>query len=272
MESIRYTKDGILVESEYFDAASTILSGQCFRFKQTDNGFDLISGDKKCSLTTADNRTFIKTDHKDYFYNYFDLGTEYHGIVRLLSGFPELSGAVQKGRGIHILRQELFETIISFIISANNNIPRIMGIIERLCTKYGTSMDGFYAFPTPSQLVNAAADDYKLLGAGYRADYLTDTVRLLNQSDILQRLPQADYESSLKLLMTLKGVGRKVADCICLFSLFHTECYPVDTWIKKTDGDISSTEARQRGMQRYGCLAGYAQQYKYYAARAKNKL
>jgi N-glycosylase/DNA lyase len=267
-EKAEITKDGIIVESEYFDASATILSGQCFRFYRTDSGYGLISGDKKCILTADNNITYIKTDYPDYFYNYFDLGTGYNGIVKLLRGDPTLSADVEVGKGIHMLRQQLFETIISFIISANNNIPRIKGIIERICSLYGEKKDGFYAFPTPTRLKDVTKADYFALGAGYRADYLPVTVKTLLDSDLLQTLPCMDYAESVKALMSLKGVGRKVADCICLFALFHTECYPVDTWIQKVDG-LSPNEARKRAAERYGVLAGYAQQYRYYAARLR---
>lgn len=272
MEAIEFTNEGIVVISDYFDAESIALSGQCFRYYKTDSGYDFISQDKKCSLSSEGNKTIIKTAYPEYFYNYFDLGTEYWGIVKLLSKDPALKEDVLLGKGIHILRQDLLETIISFIISSNNNIIRIKGIIERLCQKFGKKMDGYYAFPTLIELKNAKAKDFKEIGAGYRSEYLECTIKQLLESDILQKLPSMDYYDSLKTLLKLKGVGRKVADCICLFALFHTECYPVDTWIKKLDG-LSEGEARKRAMEKYGVLAGYVQQYKYFAARLReNKL
>lgn len=272
METIEFSSQGIIVKSEYFDAKSIALSGQCFRYYKTDSGYDFISSDKKCSLITDGEITLIKTKLPQYFYNYFDLGTEYWGIVKLLSADPTIREDVLIGKGIRILRQDLFETIISFIISANNNISRIKGIIERLCQKFGKKMDGYYAFPTLTELKHAKAKDFLEIGAGYRSQYLESTIQQLLSSDILQTLPKMDYFDSVKTLMTLKGVGRKVADCICLFALFHTECYPVDTWIKKVDG-LCEKEARQRAAEKYGILAGYAQQYKYFAVRLReNKL
>ncbi|MCL2675844.1 MAG: hypothetical protein FWE84_04590 [Firmicutes bacterium] len=269
MEKVERTKDGLLVESGYFDPAATLFSGQCFRVKRTEEGFEAISGDKNCKVRTerigVRSKTLIITDEPDYFCHYFDLGANYGNIVKSLSGFPELNDDIEAGRGIHILRQQLFETIISFIISANNNIPRIKGIIGRICERFGRQMDGFYAFPTPFELQDVKTEDYAALGAGYRAEYLESTVKVLLNSDVLTKLPQMAYADAVKTLMTLKGVGRKVADCICLFALHHTRCYPVDTWIQKRDG-LSANEARKAAEERYGDLAGYAQQYKYYAA------
>ena len=270
MSEIRIGSDSIIVKSEYFDAKDTLECGQLFRYKLLrDGAYEVLSCDKRCLIKTDGGITTIKTNELDYFYRYFDLDTDYGALTLDLQKYDELKQPLNKSKGIHILKQDLFETVISFIISANNNIPRIQGIIERLCEGYGQRMDGFYAFPALSSLKDVTASDFKSMGAGYRAEYLRHSVLALLDSDLLITLPKQDYDGAVRALLTLKGVGRKVADCIALFGLGLTECYPVDTWILQADGIDGDTadSVRKRGMERYGRLAGFAQQYRFYWKR-----
>ena len=158
--------------------------------------------------------------------------------------------------------------IISFIISANNHIPRIKSIIERICTGLGERRDGYYTFPTLERLASVDFDFYKSLGAGYRDEYLYSTVKDLHDGK-LNVTDDMTTDEVGKELLKLKGVGRKVADCILLFGYGRTDVYPVDTWIKKVALEYYgvSSKAREYFLNRYKELSGYAQQYIYYYKR-----
>lgn len=266
------SKEILTLEKGNFSLKATLECGQTFRYRRRDDGYEVMSRDKRCFIAERDEKIYLESSDAAYFYNYFDFDGDYETAEARLKEFPELTAAVSETGGIHILRQDLFETIISFIISANNNIPRISGIIERLCDRYGRKEEGYSCFPTPQELSLVTAEDYFALGAGYRDKYLHKTVKTLLESDMLSRLPALGYEDSVRELLKLSGVGRKVADCISLFALHHTCCYPVDVWILKTDGAEGDTVAdvRNRGMARYGKYAGLAQQYRYYYARVNN--
>ena len=264
----------IEVSSQFFDIKATLECGQVFRyFKNADGSYDVISLDKICHLENVGDKVILTSDDDQYFANYFDLNTDYGQITSFLSSFPELTESVNVGKGIRILRQDFYETTISFIISANNNITRIRGIIERLCKKYGTKKNGYYAFPTISQLKCATIEELKQLGLGYRAPYLYETSRTF--MDVCDKIVgNDDAEVVHKLLLSQKGIGPKVADCIVLFGLHLTRSYPVDTWIfKSSSTDVLDTPKKVRDyyLDRYGEWAGFAQQYVFYNARENSK-
>ncbi len=181
--------------------------------------------------------------------------------------------SVKFGSGIRILNQDPFEMIISFIISANNNIKRIQSIIEKLSTSYGKKMNGYHAFPTLDELLNASLEELKSIGLGYRAKYIYDTVRLLKTEDYSSWV-DLDETALQSRLLKLKGVGEKVADCIMLFGYHKMKVFPVDTWIEKVYYDLNLGEAKDRGVMRkklidkFSHLSGYAQQYLFYYKRS----
>lgn len=256
-------------DAEFFDIKQTLECGQVFRFKKTDDGGYVIhSLDKRCFLRREGDKIILSSDDEAYFRNYFDLDTDYGAITSRLSAFPELTAAVSFGKGIRILRQDFYEAVFSFIVSANNNIGRIKGIIERLCDAYGTDCGDYHAFPNPEQLSLATVEQLKKLGLGYRAQYIYDSVRAF--SAVSREIDLSDAEKTHKKLLTLKGVGPKVADCIVLFGLHITRSYPVDTWIFKanaTDALNTPQKVRDYFLSRYGEDAGFAQQYVFYYAR-----
>ncbi len=257
--------------SEYFDAKATLECGQIFRYERLkENSYLVNSLDKQCLVETLGEYTYIYAFDKDYFFNFFDLDTDYGKIVSRLSGYPELKAATQSGKGIRILRQDLVETVISFIISANNNIPRIKKIISRLCRQFGEEKEGHYAFPSLGKMYAMDFSDWQSIGAGFRDKYLFSTARALYETDILAELALKRGEDAQKSLCSLSGVGPKVADCISLFGLHDLSVFPVDTWIFKTcRTEELNTAAKVRAFysQRYGEHAGLAQQYVFYAAK-----
>ena len=237
-------KSDIIVSREDFDIRLILDCGQVFRYFPEEGGYTVISGDKLCCVTQDESRAVISSDDPDYFAGYFDLSADYRAIRGELQDKPFMREAVEYGRGIRILRQQPFETLMSFIVSANNHIPRIKGILNRICERIGEEIgEGRYAFPSPEAM--AAKDEafYASLGAGYH-----------------------------RYLCRLKGVGPKVADCILLFAFRKYDVFPVDTWIRKVysdivGGDATNAQMRKKLCEMYGKYAGIAQQYLFFYKR-----
>ena len=208
---------------------------------------------------------------KCYFENFFDLQTDYDDIKSKLQGDEILRDKVIFGQGIRILRQNLLEVVVSFCISANNNIKRITKSLFYLREKFGNKKDGFFAFPTLNQLSKMTENDFLSLGVGYRAKQLVKLVSQLQQVDI-NSWTAFDTDTLRAKLVALSGIGPKVADCILLFGYGRTDVFPVDTWIaksfKKDFQNITDRKImRQILVQKYQNLAGYAQQYMFFYAR-----
>ncbi|MCL2370671.1 MAG: 8-oxoguanine DNA glycosylase [Firmicutes bacterium] len=271
MKKIVESNKIILTNPTNFCPHQSIECGQMFRFRVTQDGrYTVYSGDKRCFVYSDGDNVVIETADTDYFANYFDFGRDYGAIVSTLSGYDELRSSVECGKGIRIFKQDLFETIISFIISANNHIPRIKSIIERICEAAGQKIDDYYAFPTPENLSRLTVEDFAKIGAGYRARYLAETSKVLAKTDMLQELAQANDKQVHKKLLSLQGIGEKVANCIGLFGLGITNSFPVDTWIFKTlsSDELNTPDKVRRYYQnRYGDLAGFAQQYLFWNVR-----
>lgn len=270
-------KDSIVVYNpEDFNVVQTLECGQIFRFNIEGNLATVYSKDKRAKLYTYNDRIEIKTSDVDYFYNFFDFSTDYSKIKNELKNDTFLSSAVKYGYGIRILKNDLFEMIVSFIISANNNITRIKKSIEYLCQHFGTKMTDYYAFPTLDELKHATVVDYKDAGLGYRAEQMYETISKLTNKDI-ENLKSMDETEQFKFLIELKGVGEKVANCILLFGIGRKDVFPVDTWINKVYNRLTNTQTTNRKLitreltNRYGNLSGYAQQYFFYYFR-DNKL
>lgn len=246
--------------------------GQVFRYLNSDSGYKIFSKKSFCSLIYIPGYVTIDSKDADYFVNYFDLERDYGDIKRRLSGYSLMNEAIGYGSGVRILNQDPFEMILSFIISANNNIPRIKGIIERMCRAKGEKISEGYAFPTLDALATENAGFFKDLGAGYRAEYLVKTIGAIREGFNLD-IGNMLLKDARKHLMTLTGVGRKVADCILLFGYHRTEAFPVDTWIEKIYPKIggeagkSAVYIADKLSEQFGELAGYAQQYLFYYAR-----
>ena len=223
-------------------------------------------------------------DIKEIVANYFDLNRNYSEIKEKLSKIDEnVKLSIKYGEGIRILNQDLWEMIISFIISANNNIPRIKGIIERLSQKYGKEIDWngekYYTFPTPEELKKAEVQDFRELGTGFRDIRLYETTRtVLENKVVLKDLYNVDTLKAREELLTLSGVGPKVADCILLFSdLKRFDVFPIDVWVRRVMNDlyiknedetkVSKKEIEKLAKEKYGDLEGIAQQYLFYWRR-----
>ncbi|MCR5278112.1 MAG: 8-oxoguanine DNA glycosylase [Lachnospiraceae bacterium] len=206
------------------------------------------------------------SQHDIYWARYFDLSRDYSAIESAIrsSGDAHLIEAFNSGSGIRILKQDLWETIISFMISQNNNIKRIAGSIEKLCKLADRKIKGFedvFAFPKPEDLDPAVFDDTSL-GLGYRAGCIRDMfVYTASHPEWLKELREAPYEDAKRLLMDKKGIGPKVSDCICLFALSHVDAWPVDTHVKQL---VAKYYPNGFDFERYKGFAGIIQQYLFY--------
>ena len=264
--------------------------GQCFRWnKQLDGSYTGVIKDAVLNVKQDENKIIFKGivngDIKDICTEYFDLNEDYEKIKIKLSQIDEnMKNSINYGSGIRILKQDLWEMIISFIISANNNIPRIKGIIERICKKYGQEIvwndNKYYTFPTPEELKCATVQDLRDLGLGFRDVRVYETTKIIytKQIDLCNLSEMQDVETLRNILLTLPGVGPKVADCIMLFSLKKLEVFPIDVWVRRVMSELYfETENSEKGVapnklqklakEKYGNLAGIAQQYLFYWRR-----
>jgi len=265
--------------AEYFNIKDTLDCGQIFRYTPQNAGYCVFSGEQACLLEESGGVVTVSCDDEEYFKNYFDLDRDYSNIVRAArdTGNEFLSAAAECGKGIRILKQDAEEMLFSFIVSQNNNIPRIKGIIDRLCNALGgerTIGDITYrTFPKAAQIAQKPVDFYKSIGLGYRASYLPAVAdALLGGFDIeaAKSLSTADLK---KELVKLKGVGPKVADCVLLFGFNRADSFPVDTWIEKLYREnFGGTLTDRNAITKYftdafGDNAGYFQQYMFHYKR-----
>lgn len=271
--------------------------GQCFRWnKQLDGSYTGIFGKNVLNVTEEKDDNGYKItfcgicdgDIEQICNFYFDLERNYEKIKQDLSKIDNnLKEAIEYGSGIRILNQDLWEMIISFIISANNNIPRIKGIIDRMSKKYGQEInfrgERFYTFPTPKELLKATEKDLRELGAGFRDKYIFETTKMINNGEI--NLYELQKEKDTKIirnkLLTLCGVGPKVADCILLFStLKRFDVFPIDVWVRRVINDLyihNEVEAKvdkkqieNLAKEKFGDLEGIAQQYLFFYRRERD--
>ncbi|MBQ8945593.1 MAG: 8-oxoguanine DNA glycosylase [Lachnospiraceae bacterium] len=225
-------------------------SGQCFRMKKLNNGhFEIIARDRRVEVWHQDSENSGRIcfaceeqEYSDFWRGYFDIDTDTdYDMIRSMVD-PEdvyLTAAVREGSGIRILRQDLWEMIVTFLISQQNNIPRIHKCIDNICMKYGEKViaEGggvYYAFPTPESMAGLNEDDLMPCNLGYRSKYVVRTAQSVAGGDIdLNEIRKMNYEDARNALLQIYGVGAKVADCICLFGLHHLDAFPVDTHIKQ---------------------------------------
>lgn len=247
----------------------TLDCGQAFRWEPLEDGtWQGMAYNKYLKLCqTQDKIIFFNTTKGDFYniwYNYFDLDRDYEKIVSTLSEDPILKDAADFGKGIRILKQEPWETLCSFIISQNNNIPRIKGIIGRLCENFGEkSENGFYTFPSAEKIASLSIEELGVIRSGFRAKYISDAAKRVLSGEIdLENLKTLDTDTARNELMKIYGVGKKVADCMLLFGLSHINAFPEDVWIKRAMEKLF-------GGNLPSCAKGYegiAQQYIFHYA------
>lgn len=259
-----------LHEIKNFVLSETLDCGQAFRWSETEKDiWQGVAFGKFLKIGSKDNIiTFFDTTKEDFeliWKDYFDLDRNYSEILSVLSGNEVLKTAGEFAGGIRILRQEPWEALCSFIISQNNNIPRIKGIVERLCENFGEKInDGVYSFPTAEKIATLTLEDLVVLRSGFRAKYILDAAKKIASGEIvLDSLRDMSLDSARSELIKIYGVGEKVADCTLLFGLSHIDAFPKDVWIKRAVKKLFGGVLPE-------CTKGYegiAQQYIFHYAR-----
>ena len=254
-------------------------SGQCFRWNKIgDMEYRGIVGKNVCEVKQTLNEIVVNGISEEEFNDYFDINRDYGEIKKFYSKDKILTEAIKYGEGIRILKQDKFETLISFIISANNNIPRIKKSVEAICLNFGEKIkDGFYSFPTPEDLSLATIEDLTRCGVGFRAKYIYNTCRdILNGFD-LEAVSKLSTIECKKELMKLMGVGPKVAECIMLYSMQKFDSFPVDVWIKRImeelyiKEEVSNSEVGRIAQEKFPLYPGIVQQYLFFFGRENIK-
>lgn len=257
-----------------FELFDTLMCGQCFRFKEREDGsFSGVAMGKEITLGKNDDTLTLFCSEEDFelWRVYFDLDTDYGKIKEDLSKIhPTLAEAAKFAPGIRILRQEPFEALISFIISQNNNIKRISGIVEKLCALFGDEIaDGIYAFPTLESLENVTVEDLAPVKSGFRAKYIVDAISKVKSGEVdLEKVKSLSFDEAKAELMKIKGVGEKVAHCVLLYGFHRLEGFPMDVWMKRA---MAVLFPENKG-EDFGEFAGIAQQYIFHYARLHPEL
>ena len=286
MEEQKY----ILKNQDAFELRHIFDCGQCFRWnEEVDGSYTGVFGRNVLNVQKHQDEIIFKGivsgDIKKIVTYYFDLDRDYTKIKENLSKIDEnVKLSVEYGEGIRILNQELIETILSFIISANNNIPRIKGIIERICQNYGDKIvwneKSYYTFPTLDQLKDVSIEEFRNLGAGFRDRRLYETIHMLLDGtvNISALYVEKDTQKVREELLKLSGVGPKVADCILLFSdLKRFDVFPIDVWVRRVMNElyiknpdetkVNKKQIEKIAKEKFGALEGLAQQYLFYWKR-----
>lgn len=280
----------MLDQLKHFNITQILESGQVFRFEKiTEHSYLLNAKQKLIKITQQPDSSSALiyntnvSELDEVWAPYFDIDTNYTEIVNELSSKDEhMAKAVEFGRGIRILHQDPWEMLISFIISQNKAIPHIKQCIRNISEQFGFPLEqmgsddkNYYAFPTAKELSRATQEQLKACKVGFRAAYIMDAChKILNGDIILNDLYIMSVEEAREKLMTIKGVGPKIADCILLFAYGKTEVFPTDVWIKRVvegiyfEGkEVKPREIQEFAQSYFGKLAGYAQQYLFYYGR-----
>jgi len=276
---------GIRVKDIHINLHNTLQSGQAFRWRANDEGFfGVVNGhlitakNDRADLIFEDMGADFFTQHMAH---YFDLVTDYQAVLNGFGDDDILKASLSFAPGIRVLNQDPFETLISFIISANNNLPRIQSIVQRISVQFGQTFQAkgerWFAFPTPERLGEASEQALLNCGAGYRARYIIGAASMVNQGFSLEALKKTPYLDARKALTALPGVGTKVADCVLLYALGFKQAFPMDVWVKRVVHEIYGFESqkdedvRAFAKKHFGAYAGIAQQYLFYYVKA-NKM
>lgn len=262
---------GTLLE---IDPVKTFECGQCFRWNADERGdYWGVARGRAAKVIVEDDEVYIITSQEDYdsiWRDYLDMERDYESIRLGFDGGDYLSRCAEFGAGIRILRQERWEALCSFIISQCNNIPRIKGIVEKLCRGWGERIEfegrEFYSFPSPETIAALEKEDLAPIRSGYRAEYIVTAAKAIVSGELdLDALAAADASTAMRGLLSIKGVGVKVANCALLFGLGHMEAFPIDVWMKRALKEHFAPDFDPKSLGNY---AGLAQQYIFYYARS----
>lgn len=302
-KNIKFSKDHVVIEGvKNFKLKHIFECGQIFRFEEVEeNDFIVIAFGKLIEVKEEGNNVVIYNTNEEEFnriwLNYLDLNRDYSDIKEELSKDVLLKQSIEFGYGVRVLNQDPFEMLLSFIISARNNIPSIKKTVNKISVKWGKQINYkdkiYYAFPSIYEIKDATLEEIQETGASFRSKYLIDTIKNVYNSvkdensklnednpylkynlDYIKRLSDDECHDALQ---EFKGVGSKVADCIMLFSMEKTSAFPVDVWVKRAmihfygAEDSSLNKIRIFARNKFEKLSGFAQQYLFYYAR-ENKI
>lgn len=279
----------IKIKVNCFNLKATLECGQCFRWNMiNENEYIGVIQDRVIKIKQENDFIYVSSnnmyDLENVVRNYFDLDRDYKSIEKEIVKIDEhIKEAVSNSSGLRNLNQPFFECLISYIISANNNISRISRSVNAISKEYGEKVifegNEYYLFPTANELKNVSVDDYRKLGVGFRDRYIKDTVsKVLNCDFNINNVDKLSTEALRKELMKLKGVGQKVADCIMLFSCSRREVFPIDVWVerimsilyfKNNSGFIKKKDILLYADKNFGENAGIIQQHLFYNIREK---
>ena len=272
------------IEVNYFNLKYTLECGQCFRWTREDEYYIGIIKDRVIKIRQQDNYLYIISNEEEKLEEsvkeYFELSKDYESIEKRISKVDEyVKKAVSNTSGLRHLKQDLFETIISYIISANNNIPRISKSVNEISKRYGKKIifneKEYYLFPTPEELKDVTIEEYRECGIGFRDKYIFNTVKEINEGKFnLDEIKELSTELLRDRLLSLMGIGPKVADCILLFSCGRQEVFPVDVWVERVmkklyfkEANVSKKEILKYSIENFGSDAGIIQQHLFYNIR-----
>ena len=279
----------ICIKVNCFNLKYTLECGQCFRWQEVEeNVYIGVIKDRVLKIKQKGNNIYISSNKMENLENvvreYFDLKIDYEMIEKQIENIDEhIKNALKNSSGIRILNQDFFETLISYIISANNNIPRISKSVNEISKRYGTKVtfekEDYYLFPTAKQLQDVSIEDYRKCGVGFRDSYIYYTVKeILNGNLDIEKITKMPTNSLREELLKLKGVGPKVADCILLFSCQRKEVFPIDVWVervmsvlyfKETSGKMKKKDILKYAEEKFGVYSGIVQQHLFFNMRGK---
>lgn len=275
----------IKLDVKCFNLKYTLECGQCFRWNKIDeNTYIGVVKDRVLKVRQEGNKIFIKSDKEENLEKvvryYFDLDRDYEKLEKKIVLIDDnIAKAVKNTSGLRNLNQDFFEMLISYIISANNNIPRISKSVNEISKRYGKEIEfegqRYYLFPTPDELRDVTIDEFRECGVGFRDKYIYKTVKKINNKEIdLEQMQKLDTEKLKAALLSLMGVGPKVADCILLFSCARQEVFPIDVWVQRimrrlyyNNEEVSKNEILRYARENFGENAGIIQQHLFYNVR-----
>ncbi len=272
----------MLIQNNNFNIKQIAESGQCFRMNQIEENRYILLALGHCLILEQKAEDLVELscserEYEELWRDYFDLDYDYSQVIgEIEKGKDEfLKEAVAYGHGIRILKQDFFETMISFIISQNKNIPAIKNSIEALCRHYGEEQYcagtgiTYYTFPSPEALAAASTKELRNMSVGYRDAYILSAAKAITEGQLcLEKIKSYSYEEAKKALLSIHGIGEKVANCICLYGLHHIEVFPVDVWVKRILSEIYQDQFHS---EQYEGKMGIVQQYMFYYMRSRGK-
>jgi N-glycosylase/DNA lyase len=274
---LTYDNDSLIFHHlTHFSLSQCLCCGQAFRWKLQGSGFRGVAlGYAVYAEQNGQDLTLkgVPKSAAPDFIRYFDLERDYGAIQASYINDPFLTEGIRYAEGLRVMRQPFFETLISFIISANNNVGRISRIIDTLCEKYGEPLEGGNDFPTPEKLAALTPEELKACGTGYRADYIIGTAKMVCDGFDLDMVANMPYEQARLKMTELPGVGLKVADCAALYGMGFLKAFPLDVWMRRVICGVYNYDGKNDKALRdfvdttFGENAGIAQQYLFHYAR-----